>query len=171
MQVFFCKKGSKQNLFKTEMALLRSRKTTNIDHIGWSSTKSGKFKTMIRIFAANPISTFFICNFVFNYQKLLVLFLLFLGFVFDQKQLLFLPEKRNRELTSTFPRSFWYMGTPFEPYLDHYGINGLQKGQNMVLNGKFSQPYSQYPVHARVYVRKRLFFVYFRENNFWLLYS
>ena len=28
-------------------------------------------------------------------------------------------------------------------------LNGPQKGHNMVLNGKFSQPYSQYPVQAR----------------------
>ena len=28
-------------------------------------------------------------------------------------------------------------------------LNGPQKGPNMVLNGKFFQPYSQYPVRAQ----------------------
>ena len=36
------------------------------------------------------------------------------------------------------------------------GINRPQKGPNIVLNGKFSQPYSQYLVQARAYVRKHL---------------
>ena len=32
-------------------------------------------------------------------------------------------------------------------------------GTNMVLNVKFSQPYSQYPVRARAHVRSRLYLV------------
>ena len=36
-------------------------------------------------------------------------------------------------------------------------LNRPQKRPNMVMYGKFSQPYSQYPVRARTYVRNRLF--------------
>ena len=35
-------------------------------------------------------------------------------------------------------------------------INRLQKGPNIVINDKFSQPYGQCPVRARAYVQSRL---------------
>ena len=42
-----------------------------------------------------------------------------------------------------------------KPYITE-ALNRPQKGPNMVLNGQFSQPYSQYPVQALTYVRSRL---------------
>ena len=41
------------------------------------------------------------------------------------------------------------MGTPFEPIWVTEALNSPQKGPNMVLDGMFSQPYSQYPVQAQ----------------------
>ena len=38
-------------------------------------------------------------------------------------------------------------------------LNRPQKGPNMVLNGKFSQPYGQYPKRAQAYVMRCLFYV------------
>ena len=47
-----------------------------------------------------------------------------------------------------------------EPILNPIWVPGAwnrpQKGLNIEINGKFSQPYSQYPVWAQAYVRSRL---------------
>ena len=43
-------------------------------------------------------------------------------------------------------------------------INRPQKSPNMVLYGMLSQPYIQYPVRARAYVRSRLSLVYWLWN-------
>ena len=61
------------------------------------------------------------------------------------------------------PHSKYYFSI-WEHLLNHIcvteALNRCQKGLNMVLNNRFSQPYSKYPVWARAYVRSRLCLVY-----------
>ena len=61
------------------------------------------------------------------------------------------------------------MKTPFEPYIGHWGIKEAHKLPNMVLYGKFSQPYSQYPVWARANVRSRLSLVLHYIRNIYFV--
>ena len=42
-------------------------------------------------------------------------------------------------------------------------LNRLKKGQHMVLNGQFSQPYSEYPVRARANVRSPLSLIFYKS--------